>query len=110
MSSKTVSSQAARSENLKDGVLLAAESMAWLAAWLVMPVWLALRETTGSAFTVYAVAVGTLLAFGVLADRGPAFDSPDHFLWFAALNSLAILLLGGAVFGFTLLLLRIVIG
>jgi hypothetical protein len=78
--------------------------MAWLAAWTVMPVWLALRGATGTAFVAYAVAAGMLLTFGVLADQGRVFDSSDDFLRFAALTSLAILLLGGAVFVLSLLI------
>jgi hypothetical protein len=105
MMPRTRNSHSVRPENLRDGILLAVEILAWLTAWIVLPAILGSRGTTMPNFAGYALAAGTLLAAGMLADRGGAFEDFDHFLWFASLSSLAILLLGGAVFGLSHLLL-----
>ena len=91
--------------NLKDGAQLTLESLTWLVAWVLIPVWLAWRDTGVVPFLAYAAASGCLLAAGVLAERGTAFEDLRHLLWFAGLTSLAILLFGGAVFGLAHLLL-----
>lgn len=94
-------------ENLKDGFSLALETLAWLAAWVLLPAWLAFRGSGISDFVGYALSAGSLLALGVAVDRGRAFQDLDHFLWFAGMTCLAILLFGGAVFGLGHLLLWI---
>ena len=91
--------------NLKDGVQFTLESLAWLAAWVLIPVWLAWRDTGFVHFLAYSAVSGCLLAAGVLADRGKAFEDLKHLFWFAGLTSLAILFFGGVTFGLTHLLL-----
>ena len=88
----------AQVENMKDGLQLAAESLAWLAAWVLLPFWLAFRDTGVVAFFAYVLAAGFLLALGVVTDRAAAFEGIGHLLWFTGLTSLAILLFGGSVF------------
>jgi hypothetical protein len=91
-------SRAAEVENLRDGLTLAAESLAWFAAWVICPVWLAFRNTGFSHFLLYAIAVGCLLALGVIADRSSAFEDAGHFVWFAGITTFGILLSGGTMF------------
>ncbi len=90
--------RAAEVENLRDGLTLAAESLAWFAAWVICPVWLAFRNTGFSQFLLYAIAVGCLLALGVIADRSSAFEDAGHFVWFASITTFGILLSGGTMF------------
>ena len=94
-------SSAAATENLKDGLQLALETLTWLAAWVLIPVWLACRDTSLSHFLLYSIGSGSLLAFGVLVDRGSAFEDGGHLLWFSGITTLAIFLFGGTVFGLT---------
>lgn len=99
--------RAAEIENQKDAVLLGLESLTWLAAWIMLPIWLAARGAGAGQFLSYSVMAAALLALGVLADRGEAFDDVKHLLWFVALIFLAILLTGGAVFFATHLAFRV---
>ncbi|MDP9415697.1 MAG: hypothetical protein M3Q08_16780 [Pseudomonadota bacterium] len=77
---------------------LVLETISWLAAWLILPVWLALKQVGVSDFLVYAFGSGLLLAVGVAADRPRALDQLGDAAWFAGVSSLAVTVVGGMVF------------
>lgn len=80
---------------------LLVETVSWLAAWLILPAWLAFRGANASDFLVYALGAGMLLSAGIAADRSGALDESGDMTWFAAVSCLAVLLVGGAVFTLT---------
>jgi hypothetical protein len=108
MKRSVLNSRSAGSENCRDGIILAAESLAWLSGWLLIPAWLAVRGSDITIFLSFAPVAGLLLATGVAADRGRSFNDLDHFLWLVRMTCLAILLVGGAVFGLASLLISLV--
>jgi hypothetical protein len=81
-----------------EGLQLVVETTSWVVAWLVLPVWLALRGASAADFLLYAVGAGLLLAFAVAADRPDAFARADDIGWFAAASGTAVLLVGGFTF------------
>jgi hypothetical protein len=107
MKPRIIHDRAARAENLRDGLCLALESLTWLAAWALLPAWLAVRGSSIADFVAYVAVSGSLLALGVAADRGRAFQGPGHLVWFTGMTCAAILLFGGTVFAVAHLLLRV---
>lgn len=77
---------------------LLVETLSWLAAWLILPAWLALRGADGSDFLLFSLGAGMLLSGGIAADRPAAFDQLGDLAWFAAVSCVAVLVVGGAVF------------
>jgi hypothetical protein len=92
--------RSAEAENLKDAILLGLEGLTWVAAWALIPAWLGSRGSPVLAFVAFALLAGTLLAAGVVIDRGHAILDRREMLCFAGLSSLAILLLGGVGYAF----------
>lgn len=80
---------------------LVLETTSWLAAWFILPVWLAFQGVSGPSFVLYALGSGLLLAAGVAVDRPHAFDEFEDSAWFAGVSSLAVTVVGGIVFAFT---------
>ena len=83
---------------------LVLETTSWIAAWFILPVWLAFQGVSGASFLLYALGSGLLLAGGVAADRPHAFHEFEDSAWFAGLSSLAVTVLGGIVFALASLL------
>ena len=80
---------------------LLVETSSWLAAWLILPAWLASRGASASEFFLYAFGAGMLLAAGIAADRSDALNESGEMIWFAAVSCLAVFAVGGAVFTLT---------
>jgi len=80
---------------------LLVETLSWLAAWLILPAWLALHGASAPDFLLYALGAGMLLSAGIAADRSGALDQGGDMAWFAAVSSLAVLVVGGTVFTLT---------
>lgn len=95
------SRRSAREHDAVERLQLLAETSSWLAAWLLLPVWLGLAGAAVSDFVTFAIGAGLLLSLGVAADRAKAFTDLRHFCWFAAISCLAVLVVGGAVFAIT---------
>lgn len=74
------------------------ETLSWFAAWLIVPVWLAFRDVSGSGFLLFSLSAGLLLSVGVAADRPRAFEHLGDVTWFAGLSSVAVTVIGGTVF------------
>lgn len=83
---------------------LVLETLSWLAAWLLLPVWLAFRNVGASDFLVFSLGAGLLLSVGVAADRPRAFEQLGDVAWFAGVFSLAVMVAGGTVFSLTVIL------
>jgi hypothetical protein len=98
MSHFASSSRAAEKEAAMDRIQLAFETLSWLAGWLILPAWLAIRGVGPVAFLAYGLGAGLLLSLGVAADRNDRFHDRDHMIWFAAISCVAILIIGGGVF------------
>jgi hypothetical protein len=85
-------------EDTVDRIQLAFETLSWLAGWLILPAWLAMRGVGPVAFLGYGLGAGLLLSLGVAADRSACFHDRDHVIWFTGVSCLAILIVGGGVF------------
>jgi hypothetical protein len=81
-----------------EGLQLLVEMSSWLAAWLILPVWLGLTGAGAGDFLLYALGAGLLLSAGVAADRPPGFAAAGDTAWFAAVCCFAVLIVGGALF------------
>lgn len=82
-----------------EGLQALAETSSWLAAWLILPVWLGLRGASGADFLLYALGAGVLLSLGVAADRPRGFSHAGDVAWFSAICCFAVLVVGGVLFG-----------
>lgn len=82
-----------------EGLQLLAETSSWVAAWLILPVWLGLIGAGVGDFLLYAAGAGFLLSLGVAADRPQNFSYAGDLTWFAAVSCFAVLVVGGALFG-----------
>jgi hypothetical protein len=80
---------------------LLSETACWLAAWLVLPIWLGVAGASPVEFLAYAFGAGALLAFGVAVDRSDGFSDLGEIAWFGALSCFAVLTVGGTLFGIT---------
>ncbi len=89
------------SELLIQDLQLLVETLCWLAAWLLLPAWLAFRGAGATGFLLYALGAGMLLSAGIAADRSDAFEQRGDIAWFAAVSCLAVLVVGGGVFTLT---------
>ena len=78
---------------------LLAETTCWLAAWLVLPTWLGMAGASAGDFILYALGAGLLLSLGNAADRTRGLSDFRQVAASAALFSLSLLVVGGAVFG-----------
>ncbi len=81
-----------------EDVELALETASWLAAWLVLPIWLAASGAGTADFLMYATSAGALLSLGVAADRPDGLPNAGDLAWFSAVAVLSILVVGGSFF------------
>lgn len=100
MKLRRLPARSAEAENRKDAVLLGLEGLTWTAAWAILPAWLGFRGSSLFALAAFALLAGALLAAGVVIDRGHAVLDRREALWFAGLNSLALLSLGSIAYAF----------
>lgn len=81
-----------------EGTEVFAESLVWIAAWLLIPIYLG-RSTVGpGAYAIYAVVAGILVSLGVLATTQESCGGWARFFGHALKCALAILIAGGSVF------------
>ena len=82
-----------------ESLQLLLETSSWLAAWLILPVWLGLTGAGLFDFLLYSAGASLLLSLGVAADRPQGFSDAGDLGWLTGLCFLAVLLVGGALFG-----------
>ena len=90
---------AADRHGIFDSLHLFAETTSWVAAWLILPLWLGFRGAAFTDFLIFASGAGALLSFAVAADRPDALDDLHNLAWLSFASWLPVLIIGGAVFG-----------
>jgi hypothetical protein len=88
-----------RSFAIADRVQLLAQTTAWVAAWLIFPVWLGLTGAAAADFATYALGAGAVLAVGTAFDQPGLLPSAATLIWAAAVCWFTVLVAGGALFG-----------
>ncbi len=81
-----------------EGAEVVAESLVWVAAWMLVPMHLARLDVGPDVFIMYAGGAGFLTSIGVLATSRESFCGGASFLRYVLRCWLAISIAGGAVF------------